>query len=94
MRLMLATLLAGLGASLWLWGALCLTGKKSYLWKIHALGISDMIGSLFILAGVLLHSTEYWPHVLLAMASIAFWGTAFSLVMARLGDGRNAEKQE
>ena len=94
MRLILASLLAGIGAFFWIWGAVCLTGKKSYLWKIHALGISDTIGSLFILSGALLHSTEYWPHVLLAMASVAFWGTALSFMMARLGGNRHGEEQK
>ena len=85
MRLILATVLAGIGVFLWVWGAVYLTGRKSYLWKIHALGIADTVGSLFILVGVLLYSSENWPHILLAMGSVAFWGTAFSFVMARLG---------
>ena len=79
--------LAGIGVFLWIWGGIYLTGKKSYLHKIHALGIADTIGTLFILVGALVHSTEYWPHVLLAMAAVTFWGTAFSFVMARLGKG-------
>ena len=85
MRLILSTVLVGIGVFLWFWGALHLAGKKRYLWKIHALGIGDMIGSLFILAGSVLYSTENWPHVLLAMTAVVFWGTAFSFVMARLG---------
>ena len=70
---------------LWLWGALRLAGKRSFLWKIHALGISDMVGTFFILVGGLVHSLENWPHMLLALGVVAFWETAFSVVLARAG---------
>lgn len=85
MRLTLGAILVGVGVFLWFWGGFHLAGRKSYLWKIHALGIADMIGSLLILAGLLVRSLESWPHLLLAMGSIGFWGTALSFVLARLG---------
>ena len=91
MRLMFATALVVLGVFLWLWGGFHLVGRKSYFWKIHALGIADTVGTLFILCGVLLHSTENWNHVLLAMGSVVFWGTALSFVLARLGADRRKE---
>ena len=90
MRLIIGKALVVIGVFLWFWGAIHLTGKKSYLWKIHALSIADTIGTFFILAGLLVYSLENWPHILLAMGSVAFWGTAFSLVLARLG-GTNRE---
>ncbi|RKX47016.1 MAG: sodium:proton antiporter [Verrucomicrobia bacterium] len=86
MRSILGIVLATIGVSLWFWGGFRLAGKKSFLWKIHALGISDTIGSIFILAGLLVRSFEYWPHIILAMAAIGFWGTALSFVLARLGN--------
>ena len=85
MRLIAANVVLGIGMFLWIWGAVHLIGNKSYLWKIHALGIADTVGSLFILVGALLYSTENWPHILLAMGAVAFWGTAFAFVLARLG---------
>lgn len=95
MRLTLGTILVGIGVFLWYWGGLRLVGRKSYLWKIHALGIADMIGSLLILAGLLVRSLESWPHLLLAMGSIGFWGTALSFVLARLGTEKpSPEKQK
>ncbi|MFC1762419.1 monovalent cation/H(+) antiporter subunit G [Planctomycetota bacterium] len=94
MRLMTGAILIGLGVFLWFWGAWHLAGKKSYLWKIHALGIADMIGSLFILAGLLVRSLEYWPHLLLAMGSIGFWGTALSFILARMGTNFPFGEQE
>lgn len=86
---MIAMLMATIGIFLWYWGSFHLAGRKSYLWKIHAMGISDTIGTLFILAGALVHSIENWPHLLLAMGSVVFWGTALSFVLARLGQGRS-----
>jgi hypothetical protein len=61
------------------------------LWKIHALGIADAIGTLFILTALLVGSLKNWPHILLAMGAVVFWGTALSFVLARLGDGRKRE---
>lgn len=94
MRLIASTVLVGIGVFLWFWGGLHLAGKKQYLWKIHALGISDMIGTIFILVGALVKSFENWPHVLLAIGAVAFWGTAFSFVMARLGGDPKKEMAE
>lgn len=85
MRMTVGAILVGVGVFLWVWGAWRLVGRRSFLWKIHALGIADMMGSLLIVAGLLVRSLEGWPHLLLAMASIAFWGTALSFVLARLG---------
>lgn len=92
MRMMLATFLAAIGVFLWFWGGLHLMGRKSYFWKIHALSIADTVGTLFILGGTLLCSTEGWNHVLLAMGAVAFWGTALSFVLARLGGGNEGRR--
>lgn len=86
MRLILSTVLIVIGVFLWFWGSVQLSGKRRYLWKIHALGAADTIGTLFILVGSLVYSLENWPHVLLAMSAVIFWGTAFSFVLARLGE--------
>ncbi len=94
MRLILSSVFVGIGVFLWFWGSLHLAGKRSYLWKIHAMGIADTIGTLFILAGALLRSFGNWPHVLLAMGAVAFWGTAFSIVLARLGRDHRKVVQE
>ena len=88
MRMMADTVLVAAGVFLWYWGAFRLLGRKSFFWKLHAMGIADTIGTLLILAGALLHSLENWPHVLLAMGSVLFWGTALALVLARLGGQR------
>ena len=94
MRLTIGAILVGIGVFLWYWGAWRLAGKRSFLWKIHALGIADTIGSLFILVGLLVRSLEYWPHLLLALVSVGFWGTALSFVLARLGTDASPSESE
>jgi multicomponent Na+:H+ antiporter subunit G len=94
MRVTLSIVLAGIGVLLWFWGGIRLGGRKSYLWKIHAMGIADTIGTLFILAGRLVYSLENWTHLLLAMGSVAFWGTALSFVLARTGADRQRRTGE
>jgi multicomponent Na+:H+ antiporter subunit G len=94
MRLILSTTLITVGVFLWFWGSFQLSGKRRYLWKIHALGAADTIGTFFILAGSLVYSLENWPHILLAMGAVIFWGTAFSFVMARLGRGGEGDDQQ
>ncbi|MDF7825123.1 monovalent cation/H(+) antiporter subunit G [Pontiellaceae bacterium B12227] len=91
MRVIAAAILISLGILLWFWGGFRLISKRRYLWKIHALGISDTIGSCLILAGALVHSLENWSHLVLALGSVVFWGTAFSIVMARMGKGSGEE---
>jgi multicomponent Na+:H+ antiporter subunit G len=73
------------GVILWFWGGIRLAGRRSFFWKVHAMGIADTIGTLFLLAGAWVHSTENGSYILLAMGSVAFWGTAFGFVLARLG---------
>ena len=89
--MILTILLISIGLFLWFWGGIRLAGKKSYLWKIHALGIADTIGTLFILAGCLVRTTKNWPHLILAMGSVVFWGSALSFLLARRGGERHPE---
>ena len=85
MRIILSIILISVGVFLWLWGAFQLARKRKILWKIHALGAADTIGTLLILTGALIQSRENWPHMLLAGGAVIFWGTTFSFTLARLG---------
>jgi len=93
MQLMIANTLIATGVFLWYWGALQLFHKNRYLWKIHALGIADTVGTLFILSGALLRHGGQWNHILLAMGSVIFWGAALAFVLARLGSGQETEER-
>lgn len=85
MRIMISIVLISVGIVLWLWGSAQLLTKRKLLWKIHAMGAVDTIGTLFILVGALVQSLENWPHILLAAGAVIFWGTTFSFSLARLG---------
>ena len=94
MRLTISIILIVVGVVLWFWGSAQLVSQRKFLWKIRALGAADTIGTLFILAGALFQSLENWPHVLLAMGAIIFWGTAFSFTLARLGSRSGKESDQ
>ncbi len=92
MRIILSGILIGAGLLCWYWGSFRLVGRKSYFWKIHAMGVSDTIGSLLLLTGALVRSFAAWSHILLAMAALVFWGSALGFVLARLGGRRPEER--
>jgi multicomponent Na+:H+ antiporter subunit G len=92
-RLILSILLISLGIALWYWGSLKLVGRRSFLAKIHTLGVSDTLGALFILLGMLVQSLQDWPHMLLAIGAVVFWGTALGMVLARLGNRSKGDEQ-
>jgi multicomponent Na+:H+ antiporter subunit G len=83
MRLITVMSLLGLGVAFWLWGTLWIPGRRSILWKLHALGVSDTLGSLLIVSGLLVHSPSHWRELSVAFISIVFWGTMLSFVLAR-----------
>lgn len=91
MRLILAMVLIGIGVLLWFWGGFRLSGRRSFLWKIHASSISDVVGTVFILVGGLLRTLENGTHIILALGAVVFWGTAFSIVLARLSHETDRE---
>ena len=51
---MLAWVLIGLGILLWFWGTIPLLLRRSIFFRLHALTVSDTIGSLLIVMGLLL----------------------------------------
>lgn len=89
MRMILSILFISIGIVLWCWGSFQFMAKRNLLWKIHALGAVDTIGTVFILLGALIQSLENWPHILLAAGAVIFWGTTFSFTIARLSDAQN-----
>lgn len=73
-------LLAGL--VLWFAGTWPLLGRRSYLHKLHYLGIADTLGSALMLLGLLLRLNREWPLLLLALLSLVVWNTIFGYVLA------------
>lgn len=76
-----------LGAIFWLWGTAPLLdlpsqGSRSILFKLHSLSVSDTLGSMSIIAGLLIQLSREWPLLLLALFSLAIWNTVLSYVLA------------
>ena len=75
-----------LGAIFWLWGSAPMlrssNEKDSVLYNLHALSVSDTLGSMSIVVGLLFRLSREWPLLLLALFSLAIWNTVLSYVLA------------
>ncbi|MEB3883957.1 monovalent cation/H(+) antiporter subunit G [Lyngbya sp. CCY1209] len=72
----------GLGIVFWFWGTWPLVGDRSVLFKLHSLSVADTLGSMSIVAGLLLKIPSEWPLLILAMISLAIWNTVLGYVLA------------
>ncbi|MEA5421317.1 monovalent cation/H(+) antiporter subunit G [Spirulina sp. CCNP1310] len=71
-----------LGLIFWFWGTLPLVGDRSVLFKLHSLSVSDTLGSMSMIAGLLLKIPREWPLLILALISLAIWNTVLGYVLA------------
>ena len=71
-----------LGLVFWVWGTLPLLGNRSLLFKLHSLSVSDTLGSMSIVVGLLLKIPREWPLLVLALISLAMWNTVLGYVLA------------
>jgi multicomponent Na+:H+ antiporter subunit G len=78
----LSYLLFGIGVLFWLWGTAPLLGDRSILFKLHSLSVSDTLGSMSIMLGLLLRIPREWPLLVLALISLAIWNTILGYVLA------------
>jgi multicomponent Na+:H+ antiporter subunit G len=72
----------GIGIFFWFWGTWPLVGHRSILFKLHSLSVSDTLGSIAIMVGLLLKIPDEWPLLLLAILSLAIWNTMLGYVLA------------
>jgi multicomponent Na+:H+ antiporter subunit G len=72
----------GIGLVFWFWGTSFLLGKRSVLFKLHNLSVSDTLGSIAIIFGLLLRRPREWPLLVLAILSLALWNTMLGYVLA------------
>ncbi len=70
------------GLIFWFWGTLPLVGDRSVLFKLHSLSVSDTLGSMSMIAGLLLKIPREWPLLILALISLAIWNTVLGYVLA------------
>ncbi|MEG4147137.1 monovalent cation/H(+) antiporter subunit G [Microcoleus sp. Pol12B5] len=72
----------GIGIFFWFWGTSFLLGKRSVLYKLHSLSVSDTLGSIAIVVGLLLQIPSKWPLLILAIICLATWNTMLGYVLA------------
>jgi multicomponent Na+:H+ antiporter subunit G len=72
----------GVGIVFWFWGTLPLLGKRSVLFKLHSLSVSDTLGSMAIVFGLLIKLPSEWQLLILAILSLALWNTMLGYVLA------------
>ena len=72
----------GVGIVFWFWGTLPLLSKRSVLFKLHSLSVSDTLGSMAIVFGLLLKLPSEWQLLILAIISLAMWNTMLGYVLA------------
>ena len=72
----------GVGALFWVWGSWPLLGDRSVLFKLHALSVSDTLGSMAIVAGLLFRIPREWPLLVLALIALCVWNTVLGYVLA------------
>jgi multicomponent Na+:H+ antiporter subunit G len=64
------------------WGTWSLLGDRSVLFKLHNLSVSDTLGSISIIVGLLFLRPREWPLLLLAIISLMLWNTMLGYVLA------------
>lgn len=72
----------GIGLVFWFWGTPVLLTRRSVLFKLHNLSIADTLGSIAMIAGLLLRRPREWPLLVLAILSLALWNTMLGYVLA------------
>ncbi len=70
------------GLVFWFWGTPHLLRDRSVLFKLHSLSVADSLGSIAIIAGLLLKIPNEWPLLILAIISLAIWNTMLGYVLA------------
>lgn len=87
MSTVLGNTLLALGLIFWIRGTLPLLGSRTILFKLHSLSISDTLGSMCIIAGLMFKIPSGWPLLLLALFSLVIWNTILGYVLAYCSQG-------
>ena len=91
---MIDTLSYGLivvGVIFWFWGTLPLISNRSVLFKLHSLSVSDTLGSMAIVVGLLLKIPNEWSLLILAIITLAIWNTVLGYVIAHCSDSNKKQ---
>jgi multicomponent Na+:H+ antiporter subunit G len=79
-----------LGVVFWFWGTWPLLGPRSVLFKLHGLSVADTLGSMAIVAGLLLKIPSEWPLLVLGLMTLALWNTVLGYVLAYCATPENS----
>ncbi|WP_204102492.1 MULTISPECIES: monovalent cation/H(+) antiporter subunit G [Spirulina sp. CCY15215] len=80
------------GVIFWFWGTIPLLSERSVLFKLHSLSVSDTLGSMSIIFGLLLKIPREWPLLVLAIVCLVLWNTMLGYVLAYCSS--SGEKRE
>jgi multicomponent Na+:H+ antiporter subunit G len=83
--------LIGIGLVFWLRGTFAMLRKRSVLYKLHYLSVADTLGSITMIAGLLLKIPREWPLLILAVICLAIWNTMLGYVIAHCAGGSENE---
>jgi multicomponent Na+:H+ antiporter subunit G len=75
------------GLIFWFWGTFPLLGERSVFYKLHSLSVSDTLGSMSIVVGLLIKIPSEWSLLLLALIALAIWNTILGYVLAYCSTG-------
>jgi len=81
-----------IGLWFWFWGTSALLSKRSVLFKLHSLSVSDTLGSIAIVFGLTLLRPKELPLLILAIISLALWNTMLCYVMAYCSSSTTRKK--
>lgn len=71
-----------IGLIFWFWGTAHLVSDRSVLYKLHGLSVSDTLGSMLMVVGLLLKIPREWPLLILGIICLAMWNTMLGYVLA------------
>ncbi|HIK07247.1 MAG TPA: monovalent cation/H(+) antiporter subunit G [Trichormus sp. M33_DOE_039] len=71
-----------IGLIFWFWGTAHLVSDRSVLFKLHGLSVSDTLGSMLMVVGLLLKIPREWPLLILGLICLAMWNTMLGYVLA------------
>ncbi|MGH1392587.1 MAG: monovalent cation/H(+) antiporter subunit G [Trichormus sp.] len=71
-----------IGLIFWFWGTSHLVSDRSVLYKLHGLSVSDTLGSMLMVVGLLLKIPREWPLLILGIICLAMWNTMLGYVLA------------
>lgn len=83
MMIFFANIVMGLGALLMAWGTLYLLKPVPLIVKLHTLGVSDTLGAMLIVAGLVIIHPERIIPLSVAFLALLMWGPMVSYIIAR-----------